>query len=367
MIHEQDIQRLIAFLEDRQALPVPGNTLLIRQHGRELFRHFSGEAREDTLFRICSMTKVVTVTAALQLLEQGKFSLDDPVAKYLPEFAELKVWDEQAKQAIPAKNALTVRHLFSMSGGLTYGGEHCETARRITAIQSELQKRYPEESYPTREFIRRLPEAPLAFEPGTRWCYSLCHDVLGALIEALSGKTLGEYMAEHIFDPLGMKNTFFRCPPALSDKMARVETEGWSDLSYGINARYESGGGGLLSTADDYMRFADTLTLGGGGLLKRETVDFARQDQLNETQKADFNWDYLKGYSYGLGVRVMKDPSVPGIPGSVGEFGWCGFLGTWVLMDPAEELTVVYMHQRFPNLEAYVQTSLRRLIYDAIR
>lgn len=369
-MNEAQKQRLTDFLTDRAHLDVPGNALLIRRGGEELFRCFTGDAKADTLFRVYSMTKVVTVTAALQLYEQGLYAMDDPLGDYIPEFAQMTVWDEAAGRAVPAKHPIRIRDLFCMSAGLTYEGDWGETPRRLKAIRSELAAAYPNESYTTQQYVRRMAEAPLAFEPGTHWNYSLCHDVLGALVEVLSGQTLGEYMQAHIFAPLGMTNTFFRCP---AEKCANIAThdDPAADAKFGSQARYESGGGGLLSTADDYMTFAETLTRMGTSpkgvrILGRKTVDLLRMDQLSPAQKADFNWDYLTGYSYGLGVRTLVDPAAAGIPGSKGEFGWCGVLGTWVLMDPAEELTVVYMHQRYPNLEKYVQTHLRPMIYGAI-
>ena len=370
-MNESQRQALIRFMEDRNHLDVPGNALLIRQGDEEIFRHFAGDAHEDTLFRIYSMTKVLTVTAALQLFEQGLFAMDDPLFLYLPEYKDIRVWDEAAHQAVPARNVIRVRDLFCMSAGLTYGGSGSETARQIEAIRQELLKQYPGEAYTTQQFIRRLPEAPLLFEPGTHWCYSLCHDVLAALVEVLSGQVFGDYLREHIFAPLGMEHTFFRCPAALRGCMATHPARAGEDDKYGPKARYESGGGGLLSTADDYMKFASTLTAGGTNaegvrILGRKTIDLMRLDQLNPTQKLDFNWPYIKGYSYGLGVRTLIDPAKAGIPGSVGEFGWCGVLGTWVLMDPAEQLTVVYMHQRTPNLEEYVQPHLRAMIYATL-
>lgn len=359
------------FLEDRENLDVYGNSLLIFHKDKEIFRHYTGEAEKDTLFRIFSMSKVVTVTGALQLLEMGKYTLDEPVEKYLPEFAGMTVWDEEKQEAVPAKNIMKIRNLFSMSAGIAYGGNDCETARRVAKMTAEMEEKYPGRSYTTREYVAKLGEIPLAFEPGTHWRYSLCHDVLGALIEVWSGQTFGEYLKEHIFDPLGMEHTFFRCPPELTDKIARAKGGNRDDSSYGPDARYESGGGGLLSTLDDYMRFANTLTRGGTSedgvrILGRKTIDLMRMDELNDDQKKDFNWDYIHGYSYGLGVRTMLSPVKAGIPGSVGEFGWCGVLGTWVLMDPSEELTVVYMHQRTPNLEKYVQEHLREMIYGML-
>lgn len=363
-------QTLIRFLEDRTHLDVPGNALLVKHRGEEIFRHFSGDADESTLFRVYSMTKVLTVTAALQLYEQGLYAMDDPLGDYIPEYSRMTVWDNAAGEAVPAKNPIRIRDLFCMSAGLTYEGDWGETPRRLKALRQELAEAYPNESYTTQQYVRLMAQAPLAFEPGTHWNYSLCHDVLGALVEVLSGQLLGDYIHDHICLPLGMTHTFFRCPAELRVHMA-THNDPAADAKFGPDARYESGGGGLLSTADDYMRFAEALThLGtspdGVRILGRKTVDLLRMDQLNPQQKADFNWDYLTGYSYGLGVRTLVDPAKAGIPGSKGEFGWCGVLGTWVLMDPEEQLTAVYMHQRYPNLEKYVQTHLRPMIYAAI-
>lgn len=361
---------LVRFLNDRQRLDVTGNALLVRHRGKEIFRCFTGEANEDMLFRIFSMTKVLTVTAALQLYEQGLFAMDDPLGDYIPEYRSMTVWDQQTNEARPAKNAIRIRDLFCMSAGLTYEGPGNATSRKLMEVRQELGKAYPNEGYTTLQYVRAMAQAPLAFEPGTHWNYSLCHDVLGGLVEVLSGMTLGEYMKKAIFQPLGMEHTFFRCPEAWRGRMATYGSAE-QDRMFGPEARYESGGGGLLSTADDYMQFAEAMTRMGTSregvrILGRKTVELLRMDQLNAQQKADFNWDYLKGYSYGLGVRTLVDPALGGVPGSKGEFGWCGMLGTWVLMDPEEQLTAVYMHQRYPNLEKYVQTHLRPMIYSAI-
>lgn len=370
-MNENAKNALIQFLEEREELDVAGNALLVCHKDEEIFRHYTGSVKKDTIFRVFSMTKVVTVTAGLQLMEMGKFTMDDPVSKFLPEFAELTVWDEEKQEAVPAKNEMKMRHLFSMSAGVTYEGEYCETERQYRKLKQELMKEHP--NYTTQQFIRLLPKAPLAFEPGTHWRYSLCHDIIGAIIEVISGQSFGEYLHEHIFAPLGMEHTFFRCPAEMRPLMAekRLPFGGFGDEMFAEDTRYESGGGGLLSTLDDYMKFAKTLTRGGTSedgvrILGRKTIDLLRSDQLNPEQKKDFNWDYLNGYSYGMGVRTMIDPAKAGIPGTVGEFGWCGVMGTWVLMDPEEELTIVYMHQRFPNLEKYVQTHLRSMIYSAL-
>lgn len=363
---------LTAFLEDKEHLPVYGNALLVCQDGRELYRHYTGSSEKDTLYRIYSMTKPVTVTCAMQLWEKGLLGLDDPLYKYMPAFQQMTVWDKKTKTAVPAKKPVLIRDLICMTAGFTYGGDEEGAPRLTNEKRGALEEKYPDEAYTTQQFISALADVPLAFEPGTHWNYSLCHDVLGALIEVISGQTLGEYMREHIFAPLHMEDTFFRCPDEKRSRLAQLDKSKAADMKFGQQARYESGGGGLLSTLDDYMTFALTLTRGGISedgtrILKNETIDLIRQDHLTPEQKKDFNWDYLHGYSYGLGMRTLVSPGTDGIPGSLHEFGWCGVLGTWVLMDPERHLTAVYMHQRYPNLEKYVQLSLRPLIYDLIK
>lgn len=362
---------LVDFLENKEKIDVNGNALLVFHGDKEIFRHYSGEANKDTLFRIYSMTKVVTVISALQLFEQGKFEMDEPLYNYIPEYKDIYVWDEVSGEAKPAKNVIRIRDLFCMSSGLPYEGEYNETSRQLMNIRKDLENKFPKESYTTLQYVKAMSKAALRFEPGTHWEYGLSHDVLGGLIEVISGKTLGEYMKENIFDPLGMTNTFFRCPEDKIQNIAKHHVNPGEDDKFALTARYESGGGGLLASLDDYMTFARTLTRGGTSdtgvrIIGKKMIDLLRMDQLNEVQKKDFNWDYLLGYSYGLGVRTNINPAISAIPGSVGEFGWCGVLGTWVMMDPEENLTAVYMHQRYPNLEAYVQRHLRPLVYGLI-
>lgn len=224
-----------------------------------------------------------------------------------------------------------------------------------------------------------LSKVPLAFDPGTHWHYGLSHDVLGALIEVLSGKSFGEYLEENIFAPLGMRDTSFRLPPEKRDRLAarylledgrRVRVGADVDEDYQPDATYESGGGGLLSTLEDYTRFAQAMACGGSlegvRILGSQTIDLMRQNHLSPQQMEDFNWPFLAGYGYGLGVRTMVNPQAGGCNGSLGEFGWCGMLGTWVMIDPAERLTAVYMQQLTPNLEAYHQPRMRSVIYGSL-
>ena len=217
---------------------------------------------------------------------------------------------------------------------------------------------------------------PLAFEPGERWMYGFSIDVLGAVIEVVSGKTLGEYLKQNVFDPLGMKDTGFFVPAEKQDRVATLYhiREGMKPDARQypmLKPAFESGGGGLFSTVKDYSRFAQMLLHGGSldgvRLLGRKTIDLISTDHLTPQQQATHSWDTQRGYGYGLGVRVMTNPEVADINGSVGEWGWDGAFGNWFCVDPKESLTCVYLttnlpgdHYRFiPKLMASMYASLR--------
>ena len=337
----------------------------------------------DTIYRIYSMTKVVTCTAALILYERGLYLLNDPLYEYLPEFKNPQVYHRTPTGDIytaPASRPILVKDLFTMSSGLTYGGNQNETERQTSKLMEELrQKQAAGEKYDVRALSKALAEIPLAFEPGSHWKYGLSHDVLGAFIEVVSGKSFGEFLKEEIFEPLGMNDTFFRIPDHKKDRLCSLYnrsddgtlTKNTSmDANYQPDATFEGGGGGLLSTLGDYSRFAQMLACGGEldgvRILGSKTIDLMRTNHLSPQQLADFNWPYLAGYGYGLGVRVMIDPVAAGSNGSIGEFGWCGLAGTWVMIDPEERLSAVYMQQMIPNFEEYHQPRLRAVIYGAL-
>lgn len=337
----------------------------------------------DTIYRIYSMTKVVTCTAALILYERGLYLLNDPLYEYLPEFKNPQVYHRTPTGDIytaPASRPILVKDLFTMSSGLTYGGNQNETERQTSKLMEELrQKQAAGEKYDVRTLSKALAEIPLAFEPGSHWKYGLSHDVLGAFIEVVSGKSFGEFLKEEIFEPLGMNDTFFRIPDHKKDRLCSLYNRSDDgtlikntsmDANYQPDATFESGGGGLLSTLADYSRFAQMLACGGEldgvRILGSKTIDLMRTNHLSPQQLADFNWPYLAGYGYGLGVRVMIDPVAAGSNGSIGEFGWCGLAGTWVMIDPEERLSAVYMQQMIPNFEEYHQPRLRAVIYGVL-
>ena len=332
---------------------------------------------ENTIFPIASMSKVVTVAGIMQLYEQGLFKMWDPVSEFLPGYKELKVAKEKPDgtyEIVDAKGQITMRQLFTMTSGVPYGGQDTAAAR----IRSEKEEEYwtSFKTIPnTVDYCNMVGGLPLAFEPGEKWMYGFSIDVLGAVIEVLSGQTLGEYLKEHILDPLGMKDTGFFVPAEKQDRIATLyhvlenlkpDGRDYPDRK----PDFESGGGGLFSTVGDYSRFAQMLlhggTLDGVRILGRKTVDLIATDHLTPQQQAAHSWDTQRGYGYGLGVRVMTNPEVAGINGSVGEWGWDGAFGNWFCVDPKENLTCVYLttnmpgeHYRFvPKLMASMYASL---------
>ena len=332
---------------------------------------------ETTIFPIASMSKVITVAGIMQLYEQGLFKMWDPVSEFLPGFKNPKVAKENpdgSYEIVDAKGEVTMRQLFTMTSGVPYAWGDTAAGR----IRVEKEKEYMKSGKPvpeTVEYANIVGQLPLAFEPGEKWMYGFSIDVLGAVIEVLSGKTLGEYLKENIFDPLGMRDTGFFVP---AEKHGRIAT------LYHINENmrpekrdyesgkpaFESGGGGLFSSVGDYSRFAQMLlhggTLEGIRILGRKTVDLISTDHLTPEQRVSDSWDTQRGYGYGLGVRVMTNPELAGINGSVGEWGWDGAFGNWFCVDPKENLTCVYLttnlpgeHYRFvPKLMASMYASL---------
>ena len=315
---------------------------------------------ENTIFPIASMSKVITIAGIMQLYEQGLFKMWDPVSEYLPGFKNPKIARENpdgSYEIVGAKEEITLRQLFTMTSGVPYPWGDTAAGR----IRIEKEKEYAESGKPVPgnvEYCNLVGQLPLAFEPGEKWMYGFSIDVLGAVIEVLSGKTLGVYLKENIFEPLGMKNTGFYVPAEKHSRIAtlyhiqeKLKPEG-RDYPASKPA-FESGGGGLFSTIGDYSRFAQMLLHGGTldhvRILGRKTVDLISTDHLTPEQRKSDSWDTQRGYSYGLGVRVMTNPELAGINGSVGEWGWDGAFGNWFCVDPKENLTCVYMTTNLPG------------------
>lgn len=371
---------------------IKGASVAVLHHGTEVYRHHVGvmddagrPVNDQTMFRLYSMTKPITVVAALQLYEQGKFLMNDEVGKYLPSFWNMTVAKMKDNHTyswcnVPSRNPIRIRDLFTMTAGLTYGGCY-HPAEIATSRAHDQLAAETEQTYTTRQFADMLGEQPLLFEPGEHWNYSYCLDVLGALIEVWSGETLGEYMENHIFKPLGMADTTFHLPDEKKERLTTFWEYNEADDTYRAYTEtnrpmyhgkcFESGGAGLISTMNDYLKFAQMLCgLGtspeGVRILSPATVNLMRMDHLNEVQRKDMDWEVLIGYGYGLGVRTLIDPSACGSPSHKGEFGWNGMAGTYLLVDPEEELVIVYMQQLYPSMEGRVQPRLRNIVYSCL-
>lgn len=378
------------FLDHLTSWRIPGNGVKVCLEGKEVFSYTSGYADVekkipmtlDHYVNIYSCSKVATVTAALQLYEQGKFLLDDPLYAFIPEYKEMYIAGENGP--VKAKNPITLRHLFTMTSGLTYNRDTqaFQKARELTGGKMD-----------TLSVIRCLASDPLAFEPGERWNYSLSHDVLAAVVEVVSGKRFSQYVKENIFDPLDMKAVYHN--ETVRDKMAMqydyidgepknyiaqqagsapMDDGYYKPVGYGaildLGPEYDNGGGGITTTINDYSKFCVALANGGVGatgekILSSGTIDLMRTNQLNSEQLKYLNWPQLKGYGYGLGVRTLVDKAA-GTTGNVGEFGWGGAAGATVLVDPALKLSVFYAHHMLNPQEYYYQPRLRNVVYSCI-
>ncbi len=338
----------------------------------------------DTVFRIYSMTKPVTTVAALMLYEQGRFQLDDAVSDYLPELARPRVFvsgDETGYESVRADTPITIRQLMTHTAGFTYGFLE-ETP--VDALYRANGVDFQRGDSPLAELVPLLAEQPLLFQPGTRWNYSVATDVLGRLVEVLSGETLEAFFNARILEPLGMTDTGFQVPEHALERFAANYSAGADgglellDPARGSRFTHRpltfSGGGGLVSTAADYLRFARLLARGGEldgvRLLGRKTVAMMTANQLPGDLAAmgqpRFAETTYEGIGFGLGVSVMLDPARAQIMGSPGEYAWGGAASTAFWVDPAEELIVLFLTQLVPSSTYPLRRQLRVLTYQAL-
>lgn len=374
-----NFQPVIEYIENvlRAEKGVPGCDLKIMRGHETLFRYQSGFHDYDAVRPVCgnelyfmySCTKPITCTAAMQLVEQGKLELDAPVSRYLPEYGNAFLIKDGA--AVPVSRPITVRHLFTMSAGLSYNRE---TAPILQTIAED-----PHAS--TQKLVNSFIRSPLSFEPGERFQYSLCHDVLAAVIEVVSGLSFSDYLQKNIFDPLGMADTGFCVPEAKRHRLAAQYTcpqpgtilRAPMTNSFQLTDRYESGGAGLYSCVEDYSRFSDAMANGGVGItgaqiLKPETIDLLRTEQMSSyVMNNNFSTAAGPGYGYGLGVRTLISKA-EGQRSSLGEFGWDGAAGSYLLIDPAVGLSIVFgMHVlSWPNCIGCGHAPIRDMTYDIL-
>lgn len=361
----------------RAEMGVPGCDLRIMQDHKVLLRYQSGVSdyagrvpvSDRDLYFMYSCTKPMTCAAAMQLVEQGVIGLDDPVERYLPEFSNVFLLKNGKK--VKPQNTMTVRHLFTMTAGLDYNRE---TEPILRTVRENPQAG-------TMEIVNAFAQSPLSFEPGERFQYSLCHDVLAAVVEAASGMRFSEYLKKNIWDPIGMTETGFRLPEEKKSRLcAQYEAECPGRMhvfpmenDFQLSDNYESGGAGLYCTAEDYSRFADAMACGGVGqtgarILRPETIDRMRTEQLRSfTVQSDFSCAAGPGYGYGLGVRTLIDRS-EGQRSPIGEFGWDGAAGSYVMIDPENKISIFFaMHVRnWPALIGCGHAPIRDLTYEVL-
>ena len=384
------LERIAPVMKDEIAKGTfPGDVALIARNGQLVYFEAhgfidAGKTRpitKDAVFRAFSMTKPLTSVAAMALVEQGKMSLRDPISNWMPEFKEMKVIAERqdergrtSREAVPAKRPITVQDLLRHTSGFTYGGSAPFPELKEAYEKAEVEARTTDVS--PEEFIKRLSAIPLAYEPGTRWEYSVSTDVLGVLVERVSGKRLDQYLDELVFKPLGMKDTSFQAKPEQLPRLAdALDTDPQKAASWRSvrveedpGKRYRLGGAGAVTTAEDYFRFAQMMLnkgqLNGVRILSRETVEYMMSDHIAGLQGSPYPTTG-PGYGFGLGFGVRLQEGVSWVPGSTGDAMWAGAGGTVFTIDPREKIVAVFMTAA-PSTRLHSRFLFKNLLYGAL-
>ena len=350
-------KKLDSFLE----MGVPFYDCIVMKDGVCVYRHANGftdmknkvAVTGKEKYNIYSCSKLITCVAALQLWEKGLFSLDDKLSDYMPEFAEMSVWKDG--EIVPAKNPILIRHLFTMTAGFSYNRNLPQILKCKEETNGECQ---------TRELMKYLAKEPLGFEPGERFRYSLCHDVLAALVEVISGVQFGEYVKNNIFTPLGMNDSTFLLDDSRLDEIVNQYTydketgvkERTKTNDYKFGSRFESGGAGCVSTLEDYIKFIEAIRI-GNIILKKETINMMATNQLTE-EKMRLYW--VEGYGYGLGQRCPKDEAKS-------DFGWGGAAGAYYAIDRKNKLTVLSLthvleYNEYQNIKSEILPIIQEIL-----
>jgi CubicO group peptidase (beta-lactamase class C family) len=387
-LSSEKLKRLSAELDGYvSAGKLAGGVLFVSRRGHVGFVQAFGQRdvesrspmREDTLFRIASQTKALVSTVTMMLQEDGRLLITDPVWKYLPEFRETTVAVPRAGggyDTVKADRPITIRDLLTHTSGVGYGGGPATERWEAAGIRGWY---FADRKEPIRETVSRMAALPFESQPGERWVYGYNTDILGALVEHVSGQTLDDLLRTRIFSPLGMNDTYFYVPESKRDRVATVYSLGPSGRiertpdhggmvsqgSYVSGPRQSfSGGAGLMSTARDYARFLQMMLNGGEldgtRLLTRRTVDLMTSNHLR-------NIPFNDGQGFGLGFSVVTDVGARGTPGSLGEFGWGGAYHSTYWVDPKEQMIVVYLTQLLPAGDLDDHAKVRALIYAALQ
>jgi CubicO group peptidase (beta-lactamase class C family) len=369
-----------------------GLSTLVARRGRVVHQSCCGLADQargtamapDTIVRIYSMTKPLTTTAIMMLYEEGRFQLDDPITRFLPYFANMRVCVGGARgkiETVPAERDITFRDLMTHTSGLTYGFME---STLVDAQYREAGVNFQADEGDLSDMVKRVAALPLLAQPGAEWNYSVATDVLGHLVAVISGQSFDSFLQDRVLGPLGMIDTGFHVP---ADKLPRFAAnyvpgkEGGLTLiddpatsRYGAPRAICSGGGGLVSTAADYLRFCQMMlnkgVLDGTRLLGRKTVELMTSNHLRgdmaDMGQARFSESTYTGVGFGLGFSVMIDPAKAQILGTPGEYAWGGAASTAFWVDPAEEMAVILLTQLMPSSTYPIRRELRVLTYQAI-
>lgn len=374
-----------------------GASVLLAQGGREVFYHDCGTRdvasgapwQRDTVARIYSMTKPVTSVALMMLAERGLFHLDAPVSDFIPEFADMQCLIDGATavtQTVPCATP-TLHQLLTHTSGMSYAFNPGLLGPEMAAQKIEFRG----DREPLAEAAARAASLPLAFAPGARWEYSVGIDIIGRVVEVASGKSLEQLFVDEIFDPLGMDETRFSVPAAARDRFAACytplagdafsvgkvdksgpslrEIDGVRKSPFHATTCY-SGGGGLVGTIDDYLKFTEMLRTGGAGLVGPKTLDFMMRNHLKgdiaSMGPSSFAEQPMEGMGFGIGGAVLLDPGRARAPGSVGDFSWGGMASTFFWIDPAQELSAIFFTQLIPSSAYPARPQLKALVHGAL-
>jgi len=371
-------EKITQYLDSLEARGIPSVDCMIYRNHEPVYRHMNGTTDEkkekkingNEVYLMFSMTKVQTMTAVLQLVEQGKLSLEDEVGKYLPAYRNLTV--KQGDMVEVLTTPMKLKHLVSMQSGLDYDLGRPGILRVLKEKGNAAT---------TQDIVNAFVESPLDFVPGEHFNYSLSHDVVAAVIEAVSGMTFGEYLKKNLWDPLGLKNTWFAKP--MNDDVKNLAQQFICNekgeiipmdqsCCYQFTEHYESGGAGLISCTEDYAVFADALACGGIGkngvrILKPETVELMKTNLLGETSREEIARNMGRtGYGYGCGVQIVMEPEKMNSTAPAGVFGWDGAAGSCITMDTKSKTSIVYLQHVRNCGWAYgeIHPTLRDMVFE---
>jgi CubicO group peptidase (beta-lactamase class C family) len=386
----QKLQRVGEYFREQIANgKIPGAILLIRQHGKSVYHEFFGvrdvatglPMTDDTIFRLHSMTKPITSVAAMMLVDAGRLRLDDPVAKYIPSFANTKVGverkagnGEEVLDLVPVNRPITIQDLMTHTSGITYGFYGYGLVRKLYA-----DAKLHDGDFDNAEFAERIARLPLATQPGALWNYGHSTDILGRIIEIVSGKSLLQFEQDNLLGPLGMTNTSFFVTDPAKHKMLAQPMPNDRDFRVGyesnpaVERKWQSGGGGMVSTMADYARFLQMLFNGGSfegrQYLSPKAFDLMTSDYVGPGFGVAHDGFYYPGdgfgFGLGFGVRIAPGNAKPPPPGSLGELKWDGAGGCYFVIDRRQDMFFVLLEQT-PSERGRIQPEVKKLIYEAL-